>query len=256
MLSEFFSKDLGEPAGIFSIEHLIFLGICLVLIFLALLATKNLNPKKIDRIILIIAILVTLLEIAKIVWNYQAGRRSKGVLYPLYYCSIFIYAALLAGFGKRKVKEAGYAFLAYGGLLAGPAFLVYPVTSLAFIKLFHFLSFHSMIYHSLMFYVGLLLLVRGYKITKSGVIGYFVLTFLCCLLAFVINKIDGSSNLMFIMKPIASFKPLVWVYNFNYKLYPLFFSVLQNFGIWYVSKFIYILAGKLKESLINYDQKV
>lgn len=106
MLSEFFSKDLGEPAGIFSIEHLIFLGICLVLIFLALLATKNLNPKKIDRIILIIAILVTLLEIAKIVWNYQAGRRSKGVLYPLYYCSIFYLCCIIGRFRKEKSKRS------------------------------------------------------------------------------------------------------------------------------------------------------
>lgn len=248
MLSGFFSKDLGEPSGIFSIEHLIFLGICLMLIFIALILTKNLNPKKIDKIVLILAIFVTLLEIAKITWNYQVARRRTVTLIPLYYCSIFIYASLMAGFGKGRIKEAGYAFMAYGGLLAGLAFLVYPVTSLATQKLWHFLSFHSMIYHSIMFYVGLLLLVRRYKVTKRGARGYFVLTFLCCLLAYIINRIDGSSNLMFINKPIGSLKPLVLVYNFSPKLYPIIFTLLQNCGIWYVSKIIYYFSGKLKIS--------
>jgi len=248
MLSGFFSKDLGDPCGIFSIEHLILLGICLVLIIIALIITKKLNPKEINKIIIIIAVFVSLLEIAKIIWNYQAGRRSTGALVPLYYCSIFIYASLMAGFGKGKIKEAGYAFLAYGGLLAGLAFLVYPTTSLAYHKLWHFLSFHSMIYHSLMFYVGLLLLVRDYQVTRRGAVGYFVLTFFCCLLAYVINKIDGSSNLMFINKPIGSIKPLVVVYNISQDFYPLIFTILQNFGIWYASKIIYCLVARLKNS--------
>jgi hypothetical integral membrane protein (TIGR02206 family) len=247
---DFFSPD-GVPVGVFSLTHLLVLIVCLFLIILCLFLIRNLNDNQINFMIKIIALTVLILEIIKIIWNLRNGRKNLNTFVPLYFCSLFIYSSLLGGFGKGIVREAGYGFMFHGGLIGGLSFLVYPITSLKYFPMWHFISFHSMLYHSLMVFVSLVLLFRNYRINKVGIRGFFVITFGFSLLAYLVNQIDGSSNLMFLEKPVASLNLLWYVYDLSPKVYPFIFSILQNFGCFLVSFFIYKLFSKKKITIHN-----
>ena len=213
----FFAKpDIYKACGLYNLKHLISI---IVLIFLIIIGVKNTKIKKkedITKIIKIFTIIVWILEIIKIIFNLFIGNINNVNTYvPLYYCSILLYAGILSGFTKGKLKNVGDIFLATGCLFAGICFLISPGTSLGIYPLFHFISFQSLFYHAVMIYLGIIIIKYKYvKVRISDIKYYSFLVFIICALAYIIN-INFNGNLMFI--------------NEGFQLFLIFENVFKNY---------------------------
>ena len=143
-------KKIGSApaAGMFGWSHfglLAFFGVLAVLFFLL---TRKWEKQKIMRFFKVYSLVLVAFELFKIGWNiYQYGTETSNLnnYIPLYYCSLFLYAFVLIAWSKGKIAKASYAWLTYGGLIAGFAFLIYPSSSLLLYPGYHFLSIHSML---------------------------------------------------------------------------------------------------------------
>ncbi len=239
------------PTGTFSTEHIIMSSISFAAIIIALICTRKLDHKKVKSVIRFFTIVLCVLEIAKITFNLITGHISDLNSYiPLYFCSIMLYAGLLASFAKGWWKRTGEVFLATGGVIGGLCYIVYPLTSVTIYPPIHFITFHSFILHSIMVYVGLLALITGYvKLMSSDIDHYFFLISLISVLAFSIN-ILFHTNLMFLSQNYPG-TFLEVLYNiFPGLVFPLFMYLVQATLPFYAVFLIYWLITKNKNKEI------
>ncbi len=237
----FFAKpDIYKACGLYNLKHLISI---IVLIFLIIIGVKNTKIKKkedITKIIKIFTIIVWLLEIIKIIFNLFIGNINNVNTYvPLYYCSILLYAGILSGFTKGKLKKIGDIFLATGGLFAGICFLISPGTSLGIYPLFHFISFQSLFYHAVMIYLGVINIKYNYIDVKVKDFKYYAVFFaIICVFAYIVN-INFRGNLMFINNGFGLFTIFEKIFGQYYCLMmiigqmtiPFFLGLLINHSI-------------------------
>ncbi len=220
----FFSpRDVGDPCGMFTTAHIISLIICLVLIGLGIYLSRKVKDKNVFTIIKVISIMVTILEIIKIGYNFYYGYTYLDSWFPLAYCSLFIYATWMSGFGKGIICNIGNVFLVYGGIIAGLGFLIFPSTSLQIHPIFHYLSMYSMLFHSLMVYIGILLLVKNIVVINKNNYGIYILFCLFfMIISLIINKIYDC-NMMFLKEPFNL--PIDFLKNVQKKI-PWLYSVI------------------------------
>ena len=115
----------------FSVGHFILLVLALSIVGIALSNTKNISKEKVKEIIKKSTIVLWILEIIKIIFNFAIGNWGNPNNYiPLYYCSIILYAGLLSGWGKGALKKVGDVFISTGSIIGGLFFLFCPNTSL------------------------------------------------------------------------------------------------------------------------------
>jgi len=223
-----------EACGMYTIGHLIILLITLLGILIALKFTKNKNKEQILKEIRIITIFLWILEIIKIVFNLSVGNASNPNTYvPLYFCSMILYAGILSGFCKEKLKHVGDVFIATGGMIAGIIFLLSPNTSLTMYPIFHYISIQSFILHGAMVYLGVLLNITNYiDIKGNDIIYYAGLMLIISCIAYVFNIIF-ESNLMFISYNFPG-TPIEILYNISGKLFTPIMVILQATGPFYV----------------------
>jgi uncharacterized membrane protein YwaF len=198
----------------------------------------------------IFAIIVTVLEIIKIIYNFSYNYTWVDAWVPLAFCSIFIYSLWLSGFAKGFLKKAGETFLAVG-LYAGLFFMVFPTTSLMLHPIFHYLCIHSLVFHSLMIYVGLMVIIRKLvKPSKITLLTYVLYLAVFSIVAIIINMI-ASSNLMFYSAPYnMPIKIVVDIYNFSPILYSIF--IFFAYSALYLLYFItYKITHKIKKGVTN-----
>lgn len=213
----FFAKaGIYESCGLFSIGHLLLICMTALGIYIAL---KFTNQDKVLSNIRFLTISVWILEIIKIAFNFYAGNgNNPNTFVPLYFCSILLYAGLMSGFGKGKIKRTGDVFLATGGIVGGIIFILTPTTSLPNYPMFHFISFHSFLYHGIMVYIGLLIHKTKYiTLDKNDIKYYANLILTICVLAYIVN-VMFDSNLMFISKDFPN-HPLGAIYNLTGSLF-------------------------------------
>jgi putative membrane protein len=250
MISRFFCKEYEyEPVGMFSLGHILILIIFLLLV--AFLAYKCCSLKE-EKIILLtksIAIIVTILEIIKIVIQHVNG---EGDLIdhwlPLYFCSMFIYATWMAGFGKGIIQNLGKAFIGTGGIIAGMSFLIFPTTSFTMYPLFHYFCLYSMVYHSLMVFLGIVYLINGFeKIDKKSFVYYIIFCSFFNILAIIVNAILDT-NFMFLKRagniPISL---VVKLEEFSPTLFTIFMFVVCIFGTYFIIWLICLVVNKMKK---------
>ena len=191
-LSKFFCKENEyEPVGMFSIGHIVTLIIFLLIVAFCAYKCRKIGKDKAIFLTKIIAIVVTVLEIIKITIAFINGEGDKlDHWVPLYFCSMFIYAAWLAGYAKGKIADLGRAFVGTGGIIAGLSFLIFPTTSFTMYPLFHYFCMYSMVYHSLMVFLGITYLLNGVvKIDKKSFIDYVIFCSVLNILAIIVNSI-------------------------------------------------------------------
>lgn len=223
-----------EPCGMYTIGHLILLVITIIGILIALKFTKNNNKKQILKEIRIITAFLWVLEIIKIVFNLMVGNASNPNTYiPLYFCSMILYAGILSGFCKGKLKHVGDVFLATGGMIAGIMFLLCPNTSLTTYPIGHYISIQSFILHGAMVYLGVLVNITNYTDVKGKDIIYYAgLMLIISVIAYVFNVIFDS-NLMFISKDFPG-TPIEILYKISGKLFTIIMIVLQANAPFYI----------------------
>ena len=198
----FFSKAGELPAaGLYSLSHLLLLLLSICGITAALICTVKTAKIHARRIVRIFTLVLWILEIAKILFNFQTGQaQNPNSWIPLYYCSLVLYAGLLSSLFRGKLQHTGDVFLATGSIVGGTAFLIMPLTSISVYPAFHFISFHSFILHSLMVYMGLMLLLSGsVRLTRRDIFYYAPLVLIMCAAALIANHFLDA-NLMFLSK--------------------------------------------------------
>lgn len=191
-LSKFFCKENEyEPVGMFSVGHIVTLIIFLLIVAFCAYKCRKIGKDKAIFLTKIIAIVVTVLEIIKITIAFINGEGDKlDHWVPLYFCSMFIYAAWLAGYAKGKSADLGRAFVGTGGIIAGLSFLIFPTTSFTMYPLFHYFCMYSMVYHSLMVFLGITYLLNGVvKIDKKSFIDYVIFCSVLNILAIIVNSL-------------------------------------------------------------------
>ncbi len=216
-----FSAPGTYPAvGLFSRTHIIAMIICFILIGVAVVFTRKMKKSTFLKFLKILAIVVSCLELFKIIWSLANGQTRVNNWVPLYFCSIFIYSLWFTWSKNDFIKEMGYAFIALAGAVAGAVFIISPSTSFNTYPIFHFQCLYSMVYHSLMVYCGIMIHVtKSVKVDIRLVIKYCLFCAVFMTMALIIN-LCCNSNLMFISTPSGIPLPFLFdIYNVSKALY-------------------------------------
>lgn len=197
----FAEKDLYSPCGMFTKGHIVLLVLSLLCLGGLLYFSRNFTSDKVYEVTRGIAILVTCLESIKIGFNFLNGYTWLDAWVPVSFCSIFIYATWLSGYGNGRLKKMGDAYIVGTAAVAGLAFILFPTTSLMSYPMWHFLSIHSMLFHTLMMYLGILYLRNlNIKLNKDTFCSFVWIFAIFAIIALVLNTVYGS-NLMLIREP-------------------------------------------------------
>lgn len=205
----FAKPGVYEACGMFNITHYIAMVICFALVITGVILTRKITKDKMDKVIKVTTIVITILEIIKMSFNiYYEGFNYLNNIIPLHYCSLFIYSLWMVGYGKGHIRKVGESFLAGGCIIAGAFFLIMPSSSLLIFPIFHYQCLYSLLFHSLMLYFGLMYFIKGFfELNIKNYVYYVIFCSIFCILAFSINEITGlieninTTNLMFIREP-------------------------------------------------------
>lgn len=250
MLKDFLSPEdfiNYPPCGMFTLGHILSFVVCMILMVTLLYVSykkDNLNIKKITKIV---AIVLAVLEALKIVYHVYYSYLKLEQIIPLSYCSLFIYALFMSGFGKGKVEKIGNSFITGGCIVAGSAFLIFPTTSLMLHPLFHALSIHSMLYHTTMVFFGILFFMKKVeRVSINNFIYYSIFTISFLILAIILNlSFDG--NLMFIQKPMNM--PFDFI-NKIFEKVPFIYTLatcIMYESIYFVPLIVKVIKNKIQE---------
>ncbi len=104
------------------------------------------------------------------VYDCCAGKEifmDWGNVLPLWHCSIFLFAAPFAIFGKGKIRAAACGYICTLGLLGGLVNFVYPATYISSYSCIFFAGFRTIFYHGAMIFVAVTMLMSGYHSFKN-----------------------------------------------------------------------------------------
>lgn len=242
-----------EPCGLFTITHFIALLICLLGVTLAILLTRNIKIETFTKIIKVIAIIVTILELIKICYNLYYNPNSPiNDWLPFHFCSLFIYSLWMSGYFKGKIKTIGDSFMVGGGIIAGFVFLIIPSTSLKLFPIFHFQCLYSLLFHSLFLYLGLMILIKEYFILNlKNYINYLIFCTIFCIIAITLNIIFGA-NFMFLDNPWEiPIKFLSTIKENNQILYTIIIYLAYVCGTYFTTMLIQKIIIKIKRRKID-----
>ncbi len=231
-----------QICGIFTPTHFVAIFVYFALLAGALYMLRNITDAGIHTLTLIIAVTVTVLEIIKIAVRVYRGQPGDDYI-PLYYSSLFIYAAWLSLFKNKVLQRIGKCFLAYGCVIGGSLFVLYPSTSLPKFPIWHPAALHSLFYHWLMLTLGLTVLIKQYKPKIKDFFSYFALTGTACAVAAVLNAVLHT-NLMYLDNPFGlSF--LVAMHDASQLFYSMFAFTVQSVVLFFVAYFVHTSVLRL-----------
>lgn len=218
----FAPRGIGEPCGMFTLPHIVTLFIVLIVVGLLLYKCNGLKEQKIILIIKVMAIIITILEIIKIIYNLHFGYDTLDNYMPLSFCSLFIYSLWLAGYGKGIIKKVGFSFIVGGATICGLSFLIFPTTSLTMHPIYHYLSMYSMFFHGVMLFMGLLIFINNlYKFNLNNYIIYILYCLFFMVIVLILNRIY-QSNLMFLSRP---FNIPLKIFDNIYNITPILYQI-------------------------------
>lgn len=242
-----------QAAGLFTHAHMISVIVCLVCIMLLVCITRKMKSQTYFKVLRAVAIIVTILEVFKIAWTWTENRFALTSWFPLYFCSLFIYASWMSLSKNKQLKELGLSYISLASIAAGVIFIFFPTTSFTWYPLFHFKCIHSMVYHSIMVYMGIMLYVtKAYSPNIKSVFTYCLFCFIFMTVAEITN-ILFDSNLMFIANPSnipISF--LFNIYDFSKVLYSatiIIAHLLLGFAVFGIVKLVNLIKSKLSKKI-------
>jgi len=145
--------------------HLLWFAISILAAVVLCITHKKGDDRRVRRIVLITAIIVTVLEVYKQInysFSYENGIAFKyqWYIFPWQFCSTPMYIGLLAGLTKKGfVHHAANAYLATFAFFAGAAVMVYPND--VFIETIG-INIQTMVCHGSMITIAIYLLYTGY----------------------------------------------------------------------------------------------
>ncbi len=189
--------DTPTPYGWF---HLLsFLLSILAAVYLCV-RHKNDPPERVRTVVLVVATIVTVLEIYKQInysFSYENGITFdyQWYIFPWQFCSTPMYVGLLAGLTKKgKLHDALCAFLATYAVFAGLGVMFYPTT--VFIGTIG-INIQTMICHGSMIFIGAYLFATGHvKLEHKSILKALPVFAVAVLVAVVMNEIAYQSGLL------------------------------------------------------------
>lgn len=198
-MSFFSPQSASRPSGLFNPAHLIYIIVTLTAVFTALYLTRRISESHCLTVIRVVAVTLLVIEAIKIIFVLcTSGRSDLNSYVPLYFCSIEIYAAMLAAFAAGRLKRIGEVFMMTGGVIGGIFFIAYPLSSLSFYPAAHLISLQSFVFHGIMLYVGLLMLMSGYRKLRARDIGFYAIAVFAVSVVALIFNLSLGTNFMFI----------------------------------------------------------
>lgn len=249
-------RDVYQPCGMFTSRHMVLLIISIIILSALIYFSRGLNKCKVNKVTKILAVIMTILEFIKIIFNFYRGYTWINTWIPISFCSIFIYALWLSGYGKNKFREIGEIFIAGVSIIAGATYILFPSTSLTVYPIWHYLCIYSMLFHTLMIYMGILYLFKlDIKVNRCGFNKFASIYCFFAIIAIYINTFHGS-NLMLLKKPFKIpipflhelFSSAPWLYTIVVFLVYLYVPYYITF---YLLKFI---NRKKKDELLIKDE--
>ncbi len=209
-----------KAVGMFSTTHIISIFACLFLIVLAVVLTRNMKKQTYFTMLKVFSVVLTCLELFKIIWSIANGQTGLNAWMPLYFCSLFIYSLWLTWFKNKEIRDFGLSFIAMAGVIAGLAFIIFPTTSFNNYPIWHFQCLYSMLYHSTFVYSSIMLFrTKAVEINYKLSLKYIIFCLIFMILAIIIN-VNFNSNLMFLNNPSVIPIPILrTIYNFSHLLY-------------------------------------
>ena len=204
----------GQDFGSFS--QYLYLILSIILIVVLLIAFRKSKKDNVKKFIKIVGIFMIVFYLSKTIWESYYDIKLNGefnwCLLPLDTCSIIMYASLITGFCKGKIKDYAASWLATGCIVGGIANMLF-LNAFKYYPFLSFGAFYSMIWHFIMVLLGLLLIVTNYvpmeyKTILKGFLFHFVISL------FVI--------------------PINYIFNFDFMLYkdlggiPIFEGIASN----------------------------
>ena len=258
----FFLEKGREPAGLFSLAHLLTVTLTLAaFLTLAVFLAKKFkgDPKKQNLVLLISGIAIVAVQLSKNIWLLCETDNVLDCIvgnWPLYFCDIPIYIIPLAALTKGRFRQWCLDFLAICGLLMGFmgnyfAGNLYPSHAIV-----SFSVFNALLNHSISAFVALFIWVSGLnKMEKRDIPFSIGILFTFMTIALVVDyihiPIKGTPrNFMFFFHgdgtPFTLFHDLV---RGNKILYQIIIYVLQcgYMGLFYVAYYA-ILKHKQKKA--------
>lgn len=171
----------------------------LLIVLLSLLFRKT-NKEKIDTYLRILGPFMIAFYVIKTVWesffDIKLGFGFNIEILPFDTCSIVMISAILAGYGKGKIKLLGTSWLVTGGVVGGVSNLLF-LQALRFYPFFTFGALYSMIWHFLMVFTGVLLIITNYvELNFKTVIYAFILHMAISVIVIIL---DYALNLDFML---------------------------------------------------------
>lgn len=158
---------IGFESDIYSLSHIIFLILAFVSLGFVAYFVRGAKKKNVEVFIRVLAIFVTVLEVAKLSWeSYFDVTRGQGINFfgiaPIYTCSLLIYCSLIAGFAKGKAKDICLSWLCTIGMMTGLITLFYP-TGLNWYPVLTFGGMHTLLFHYGLVLCAVVCIASGYK---------------------------------------------------------------------------------------------
>ena len=154
-----------DGADKLSPKQFIVMGIIFVAIIIISILLRKVRKEKVFTIYKVLAIVMPLLEIAKISFETYFDLKNgqpfnTGGILPFYTCSMLMYFLPFVAWGKGKMSRFSMAFFSTIGMAAGLSNFIY-LSAAGWYPLFTFGCMHSISYHSVIVFVGISLLVTG-----------------------------------------------------------------------------------------------
>ncbi len=158
------------PGTLFTPLQILFCLAVAVFIGFACVHCAKLSESAQKKVYFALWALMLLSEPAISIYDCYAGEKyfvDWGSVLPLWHCSIFLYAAPFAIFGKGWVRESACGYICTLGLLGGAVNFVYPATYLSSYSCISLAGFRTIFYHGAMIFVAVTMLLSGYHSFKD-----------------------------------------------------------------------------------------
>ena len=247
-----------KPYGVF---HLVFFALSIIIAIILCATHKKGDDKRVRRVVFIVAVIVTILEIYKqinysfsygdaITFNYQ------WYIFPWQFCSMPMYVGLLTGLFRRgRVHNALCAFLATYAVFAGACVMFYPndvFTATAGINV------QTMICHGSMLTVGIYLLYSQHvKLEHKTILPATSVFAVAVALAVVLNEVvyrfnisNGETFNMFFVSP--HFEPSLPVYSSVQAVVPYPFCLVIYVAAFSLAAYAILLLAMAAKKLCSH----
>lgn len=216
----FLPANKATACGMWSPTYILALAVTLTLVALGLWLSRKMGEKGIRRVLTAAAVFSISTEIIKMIFVGLTYGLDEVEWTPLYFCSCYMYALVMALCKHKRLRITGLAFLFYGGIVGSLAFFAYPSACIPRYPIYHFMCLRTMLYHGSMLYVGILIAMRGYyRPDAKHFLHFAAMIGVIGILAYIINRHTGE-NFMYISKPLnigvfkTVFKAIPDVYPF------------------------------------------